>query len=190
MSKTVLYLMRHGAVHNPKTILYARIPGMRLSTEGRAQIEETSKSLIRSGVDHIYSSPMLRARQSAGIIADKLKKPVHISMHLNEIHTPYQGISFDIYHKKIQKTFYSRENIKKGQESIPSIEKRMFKFISKVAKKHKDEKILAASHGDPIMIVRAKLEGKPFNWDYKKTNYIKTGDYIKIKVYKGIPVLV
>jgi hypothetical protein len=34
-TRTVVHLLRHGEVYNPEAILYGRIPGFRLSDNGR-----------------------------------------------------------------------------------------------------------------------------------------------------------
>ena len=43
--RTVVHLLRHGEVHNPGSILYGRIPGFRLSENGRDQADIVAKAL-------------------------------------------------------------------------------------------------------------------------------------------------
>ncbi|GAA5206655.1 histidine phosphatase family protein [Microbacterium kyungheense] len=59
--------MRHGEVHNPARVLYGRLPGYRLSTDGRRmarQAAEYVKSLERP-VSVLISSPLQRTRESS-----------------------------------------------------------------------------------------------------------------------------
>ena len=59
--------MRHGEVHNPARVLYGRLPGYGLSTDGRhmaRQAAEYVKSLDRP-VSALVSSPLQRTQESA-----------------------------------------------------------------------------------------------------------------------------
>ena len=44
-TRTVVHVLRHGEVHNPDGILYGRIPGFRLSDNGRDQADIVAKAL-------------------------------------------------------------------------------------------------------------------------------------------------
>lgn len=65
----LFYLIRHAdPIYNPDSI-----------TElGKRQAEAVGKRLARYGIDEIYSSPMIRARQTAEPLSEILKKPVNI----------------------------------------------------------------------------------------------------------------
>ena len=67
-----IYLLRHGEVHNPDKILYGRLPRYKLSKEGIQAIKKVGQKLKNKKINHIYTSPLLRARQTAGIIGDIL----------------------------------------------------------------------------------------------------------------------
>lgn len=69
MSRTVVHLLRHGAVHNPERILYGRLPGFRLSELGLRQAEWVAAYLGDHDVVHVAASPLLRAQQTAAPIA-------------------------------------------------------------------------------------------------------------------------
>ena len=67
-----LYLVRHGATANNRADP-PRLQGRRtdppLSDEGREQARQTGQFLAACGLDAVYSSPLLRARQTAQAIA-------------------------------------------------------------------------------------------------------------------------
>ncbi|HEY6424147.1 MAG TPA: histidine phosphatase family protein [Pseudonocardiaceae bacterium] len=71
MSRTVVHLLRHGEVHNPDGILYGRLPGFRLSTLGTRQAAAVADHLRDHPVVHVVASPLLRAQQTAGAVADR-----------------------------------------------------------------------------------------------------------------------
>lgn len=185
MKETILYIIRHGEVHNPKGILYGRLPRFPLSTRGRLSIEKAAEQLQKEGIDELYASPMLRARQTALILGEKLDLIPHISKLLIEVKIIFQGISVDEYHKNIQYKLYDPEHIKKGQEDVSMIASRMNKFARYIVNKYPGKRILAVSHGDPILIFKAGILGIPFTWDYKRSHYLKTGEWIKTEFKNG-----
>ena len=183
--KTIIYFMRHGEVYNPSQVLYGRLKRFRLSENGIKHVEKSALFFERQKLDHIYSSPLLRARQSAQIIADRVAKKVQISRLLTEVKLVHQGISLEKYHRELQPFIYDDKYQKEGQESIGLITKRMMKFVKLMIKKYKNKSILAVSHGDPILILKTDVLGRKFTWHYKKNNYISTSRWLKLEIVNG-----
>ncbi|MBC8090848.1 MAG: histidine phosphatase family protein [Pseudonocardia sp.] len=69
MTQTVVHVLRHGEVHNPDKILYGRLPGFRLSENGRNQASLVAKALADADLGAVVASPMQRAQETAGPIA-------------------------------------------------------------------------------------------------------------------------
>jgi phosphohistidine phosphatase len=72
----ILYLLRHGEAERP-------FPGLEdavraLTPEGVARLERQAAALARSGlrVDRVLTSPLVRARQTAALVASALGTPV------------------------------------------------------------------------------------------------------------------
>ena len=62
-----LHLVRHGEVHNPRRVLYGRLPGYALSADGRRMAREAAEyvhSLDRP-ITALVCSPLQRTRESA-----------------------------------------------------------------------------------------------------------------------------
>lgn len=185
MKKTTIYFLRHGEVHNPKDILYGRLPKFGLSEKGKKHIESAAKELKDKHIDYLYTSPLLRARQTARIIGRILNLRPGISRLLIEVKLIFAGITLTEYREKIQPILYDDIHIQKGQESVEDIVKRMLQFLHIVTKRHRGKTILVVSHGDPIMILRAFLSHIPFTFIYKKANYLPTGTYIRVVYTSG-----
>ncbi|HMM43059.1 MAG TPA: histidine phosphatase family protein, partial [Thermomicrobiales bacterium] len=66
---TTILFVRHTEVENPDGLLYGRLPGFRLSDAGRRHAERVAGAIAGRDIAAIYSSPLLRARQTAAIIA-------------------------------------------------------------------------------------------------------------------------
>ena len=83
-----LYLVRHGATANNRA-KPPRLQGRRtdppLSDEGLAQARQTGKFLADSPLDAVYSSPLLRARQTAEAIAEPHGLAVEVVEDLIEV---------------------------------------------------------------------------------------------------------
>ncbi len=59
--------MRHGEVHNPRRVLYGRLPGYGLSADGRRMARQAAQYVHGLGrpIEALISSPLQRTRESA-----------------------------------------------------------------------------------------------------------------------------
>lgn len=183
---TKIFFLRHGEVYNPQNILYGRLPNFGLSENGAVQIKASADFFQKQNLAVIYASPMQRTQESAKIIGDATKVKILTSDLLNEIDIIHQGISLKKYHDQIQRHLYEKKYLDKGQESIEEITRRMDTFVRTAKKEHENQNILAVSHGDPIMILRSYHLGIRFTYQYKKKNYLQTGKWLTLEIYKGV----
>ncbi len=181
---TSIYFVRHGEVDNPNKVFYGRLPGFGLTKKGRREIEETAKKLLKKNIAVIFSSPLLRARQSAEIIKQILGlKKIHFSKDILEIDSSLQGSSDEFLQTIHYDVLASNKNNVRG-ETAQELEERMKKFIEKVVRKYKGKNIVAVSHGDPIMAVKILNEGLTISNSAlrpDKGDYIKTGEFYLVK---------
>lgn len=183
--RTEVYFIRHGQVYNPQRIWYGRMPFYHLTKKGRFQIEKVAKHLSDKNISLIYSSPLLRARQSARILRNKLKiRKIHFSQKISEVKSSFEG-STEAYLKSIKyNVFASKENKIEG-ETIEDLADRMRKFVARIVKLHKGKHVVVVSHGDPIMMVKAQAEGLPIKNESirpGRKDYIKPGEIYLLKI--------
>lgn len=89
---TEIKFVRHGEVHNPRRVLYGRLPRFRLSRRGREQAAALAAALAKVSVQAVVSSPLLRARQTAAFLLEgRANLRLTTAAQLNEVLTPYQG---------------------------------------------------------------------------------------------------
>lgn len=88
---TIVHLVRHGEVHNPKKILYGRIPGYRLSERGRNMAHATAAELADHDVTYLAASPLQRAQETAAPFAEKLDLEIHTDDNLLEAGNQLEG---------------------------------------------------------------------------------------------------
>ena len=111
-------------------------------------------------LDSIIASDLLRAKQTAQIVAKKLKLKVTSHKNLREI-------DFGLFNGKPAmpaKPFYSnllggRKGMGKSGETYQDVLKRVYSFFKKIDKKYKDKTILLVSHQCPLWILQNKVEG-------------------------------
>jgi broad specificity phosphatase PhoE len=145
---TAISFVRHGEVYNPDNIFYGRLSGFRLSEKGNYQAAQAAETLNGSRLAAIFSSPLLRARQTAGkLVRSNPDLRVHNSSLLSEVATPFDGRparEVDARHGDV----YAGSNDQFEQPL--DIVKRVQKFIRRARRQYAGEQIAAVTHGDVI----------------------------------------
>lgn len=87
-----LYCVRHGeSVHNAEGRIQGQLD-VPLSDKGRRQGEAIAEALAAQCVDAIYASPLLRALETAELVARRLNLTIHTDDRLKEINVGiFQG---------------------------------------------------------------------------------------------------
>jgi broad specificity phosphatase PhoE len=95
-TRTTVHLLRHGEVFNPAKVLYGRLPGFRLSEDGRAMARAAAEALAGSDVVHLVASPLLRAQETAEPFAERFGLPVHTDERLIESDNVFEGMTVGV----------------------------------------------------------------------------------------------
>ncbi|MCW2736690.1 histidine phosphatase family protein [Nocardioides sp.] len=78
--------LRHAEAEiNVQRRFSSEIPGTPLTDLGREQAAATGLALVAEGVAHVYSSPLLRARQTAEIVGAAVNREVTVLDGLREV---------------------------------------------------------------------------------------------------------
>ncbi len=156
---THIHFVRHGEVLNPQGVFYGRLPHFGLSAEGRRQAEAAGRFLSGRPIIAIYSSPVLRARQTArAIAAVHPALTVHTSQLLSEVHVPIEGLPLA---EGIARNWDLYTGNKPPHETVDDILRRMLRFVSTVRKRHAGREVVAVTHGDPIGFLMLWAWGRP-----------------------------
>lgn len=163
---TTIHFVRHGHVYNPEGILYGRLPNFRLSDEGVKQANAAADYLSQRPISAVYSSPQLRARQTASIIAERhAPMLIHISEYINELLTDYQGYPIKEL-EAIDWEFY--ENVTPPNESPLDLIIRIKKFAQVVRTAYPQQEVIAVTHGDIVVFSMAWAENVSIDGEFKK----------------------
>jgi broad specificity phosphatase PhoE len=93
---TVVHLLRHGEVHNPKHVLYGRLPGYHLSANGRMMATAAADYFQGRPVTAVFASPLERAQETAQPVADRLGLPITTDDSLIESGNVLEGKSVSL----------------------------------------------------------------------------------------------
>lgn len=163
---TTLYFVRHGEVHNPAHILYARLPRFRLSAQGEQQAAAAGEYLAGQPLAAIFHSPRLRARQTARFIAGPHDGvPLRQSRLIDEIDTPHEG-------RPIAEL--EAENWPLYATAAPPYEQpadliaRVERFINRARRDYAGQAVVAVTHGDIVLAAISWARGIAFDDDTKR----------------------
>ncbi len=165
----MVYVVRHGLVHNPNRIAYGWLPRYRLNDEGRRQAAATAHYLAECGVAYILTSPLLRAMQTARILAARLPGvPMRRSRLLIEsgLAHLWQGESWAELPQKYPADFELFQNAPgslTAGESMAEMAVRMRRALALALRLSGGRPAVCVSHRDPIIALRLAIEGRSFD---------------------------
>jgi len=157
LSKNIFLFSRHGeAEHNVKNIIscYPEKELYNLTTKGVERAQGLAQLIKQQGgVDMIFSSDLIRTRQTAETVGKILNVPVELDERLREYNV-------GIYNGKTKEEFDPVYPLEKrwteapeGGESNGEVQNRMVSFVNEANKKYSGKKILVVSHGDPLYLL-------------------------------------
>lgn len=175
---TKIIFVRHGQTSWNDSGMYQGHTDIPLNEIGFEQAAKAGQRLRDEKVTAIYSSDLLRAKQTAQVIAREHKLPVTVMPEFREINF---GIWEGKTYKEIKELYPEMLNIwlSKPQElKIPKGETfqemltRSWQGLKELLTKHKDETIIIVAHGGTIAVLVCHILGMDLNnlWKVKQGN--------------------
>ena len=156
-TETRISFVRHGNVHNPGHVVYARLPGYRLSALGRQQVEATASYLQGVRIDCFVCSPLLRAQETAAIIRRHHSEvPFESSEAVNEVRVYFEGLPEGVLEARGWDMYTGIDGPFERPEDIA---RRLRAFVQRMLITHTGETIVVPSHGDVIAFAVVALMG-------------------------------
>ncbi|GAB2730604.1 histidine phosphatase family protein [Nocardia thraciensis] len=163
-TETIVHVMRHGEVHNPKGILYGRLPGFSLSVAGRSQASSVARALSEHDISLVVASPLQRAQETAEPIAVQHGVVVRTDDNLIEAGNTFEGLRVSVGDGALRKP---RHWWKLRDPFTPSwgepylqIAHRMLAAVNKARVEAAGHEAVLVSHQLPVWTLRRFLEGK------------------------------
>jgi len=171
------YFVRHGQTDwNLEHKIQGSID-IALNDSGRKQALETQEQLKDVHFDVIFCSPLIRAKETADIIAEQHKDtPLIIADELRERNFgEYEGKHNNGDYYGLWQ--YDNQNTPKG-ETPKQLETRVFPFLDRIRNEYKDKNVLLVSHGGVGLIIETYYKGVPKSKDLLE--YISKNGELKI----------
>jgi broad specificity phosphatase PhoE/ribonuclease HI len=162
---TTTLLLRHGETEHTVGKLFSGSGGAdpSLTPTGLAQAAAAAAALTERGVTSVVSSPMLRARETADVVASALGLPVREVDDLRECaFGAWEGLSF----AEVRRRWPSELAAWLGSTSVPppdgesfdAVGRRVRRARDQLLARHPEGRILVVSHVTPIKtLVRVSL---------------------------------
>lgn len=169
---TTIYLVRHAqsehnvAWDNELSLRHTSSLGTGLTPLGVAQARMLAQRLRAIPIHALYSSPLLRAQQTATIIATAKRLPVSITDSLREHYLGALERQTDTAVllrtfkriERLQRSLPDREKLRiklvEDMESEEEAASRMRRYLKRIARQHQGKTLLVVSHG---VIIRSFL---------------------------------
>ena len=184
-----LYLLRHGHSEANEAGLIVSDPnngvaGYGLTQKGRDQVAVSIEGFARrpsgSTTGVIYSSPFLRAVETAEIAAIKLGWPVRVTDNLRERGFGEFELTGDTHYQQVwDQDEIDPSHTQWGVESVIEVWQRLEDFLEEVSISHSAQTVLMVTHGDPASILMRKLRGIDFP-SHHRTCAPETGQLISV----------
>ena len=181
-----IYLVRHGRTDwNDKKLIQGH-EDVRLNTDGQSSAKDLAKEFKNIKFDKIYSSDLLRAKETAEIIALEHKLAIETTQALRERNFGnFEGKPHSLFNEMDKlldslddKTRYSYKfNSNLAMESDEEVMTRFLRFLKEIAVSHPGKIILVATHAGPIWMLLVKLGLS----SYKKYVGINNLAYLKLE---------
>jgi broad specificity phosphatase PhoE len=169
----LVIMVRHGQTDEN---IHGRISGqgpVPLNARGQEQARLAAEVLVPLGITHIFSSPLVRARQTAEFLAARLHRPIAEIADLREVgYGDWEGKTFGEMrgHPVAHQVFNDPINaVFPNGEGLLEVQQRGVGVIEWVRRTYPQGIVAVVSHGDVIRTALAHYLGMAFN-EYHRLN--------------------
>ena len=168
MSAERIHLVRHGEVHNPARVLYERLPGFRLSEDGRRMARAAAEHVRGLGrpVSALLCSPLQRTQESSEPFTELLGLEPRIEERVIEPTNVFAGMRMSRAMRKPWNWHHLR------RPSLPSWGEPYIQVADRVEAAMNDAwrdtgsgDVVIVSHQAPIWLIHLRVAGLPLPHD-------------------------
>jgi probable phosphoglycerate mutase len=160
---TQLLLARHGETDWNRDRRFQGHADPPLNDAGREQARALAEELAGERIDFVYTSDLVRARETAEIVAARFDADVLLLRELREIDVgEWEGLTWPEIEERYPEGARSWRERGYGWESGESYEQlgeRVVAALTRIAADHPEERVLVVGHGGTIRATRAFIEG-------------------------------
>lgn len=194
----LVILIRHGQTDENVSGKISGQGAVPLNARGQEQARLAAEVLAPLGVTHLLSSPVVRARQTAEVIAQRLGKAVEDVPSLHEVdYGAWEGSFFQTQrsHPAAHAVFHDPINaVFPDGESLLNVQRRGVEAVESARRRYPQGVIAVVSHGDVIRTTMAHYLNMPFN-DYRRLSLDNGAlsvlelhdDWVRVKAFNFVP---
>ncbi len=156
-----LFIFRHGETDGDKSTQLAGNFDMSLNEKGREQSKNLISFFLKNPIDVLFSSDLIRTKETASILSEGINMPLILTAHLREINVgKAKGLDWEEASEKFPNINWSKrfqpENkmmkFPKG-ESYHAFKGRILSFLRFVSKKREETNIAISTHGGVMDVI-------------------------------------
>ena len=187
---TTIHLARHGETDWNRELRWQGHADPPLNALGRQQARALAESLTKMRIAAVYSSDLLRASETAEIVAGRLEVPLHVDAARRELAVgSWQGQTLAElgarHAEAVARWEESGEHGWEEGESHAEMAARVLDAIRSIAAEHVGQEILVVSHGGPMRALKAFAAGLDYPGDRRSVPYTANCEVCAIAVEDG-----
>ena len=161
---TRIVLIRHGETDWNVDGRYQGQADPPLNKKGWLQARQLAEQLQGAKIGVLYTSPLLRAKQTADIVARHLEIPLHVEPRLMEIHQGDWQTRLRAEIESLYPDLFRRWETEPWQvtppkgEHLSQVQKRVDTAIEEILARHPGEKVGVVAHRIPIALIKVRYQ--------------------------------
>jgi phosphoserine phosphatase len=162
---TRLILIRHGETEWNVIGRYQGQADPPLNQQGVAQSYQLAEQLVETGLDILYTSPLLRAAQTAQILVEKLTIPLYVEPRFMEIHQGDWQTRLRSEINQLYPDLFNRwekepwEVSPPNGESLPQVQDRVIAAAEEIINQYLHQCVGIVTHRIPIALMKVHYQG-------------------------------
>ena len=179
-------MVRHGETNWNRENRFQGHADTPLNEAGRAQARALTQDLEPGSIDAIYSSPLIRAHETALILAERLGVAVEQTSALMEVDVgSWSGLTRTEAEARFPHGY--RRWLEYGHgwddgESYDELGARVVSELLRIAEAHPHRTVLAVTHGGPIRSALAVADRVPFDEARRSIHVIENCAAVRLTV--------
>jgi broad specificity phosphatase PhoE len=188
---TTFVLVRHGETDWNRERRFQGHADIPLNEAGKGQVRELGERLADETFSAAYTSPLRRAAESALILAARLGLHVEASDALKEVDLgSWSGLTVPEVETRFPDGYGRwvdwRSHGWDDGETYDELGRRVVAGLREIAGNHRDEQVLAVTHGGPIRTAMAAAMGIPLHQVPAELGGVGNCAVVRIAVRDGV----
>jgi broad specificity phosphatase PhoE len=188
---TTLLLARHGETDWNRDGRWQGQTDTPLNDRGREQARALAAEVAGNGITAVYASDLARARDTAAVVAERLRVPLHIDPRLRELQFGrWEGLTTPEIEQRYPDEIASwraedGSSAVAGGETYAEMSARVVAALTQIAAGHPSEDVLVVLHGGPIRGLLAHAAGLTYAEQRRRRTHLANCDVVRVAVEDG-----